>query len=125
MRPIVVLFTRDLRTHDNPALHAACAQADRVVPLFVSDPAVPSSPNRDRFLAQSLADLRDSLRRRGGDLVVRHGDAGGAGAGGGDRGGRRRDLVGRGRQWLRRRPAAPAGRPPRTPNGSSCAGSTG
>ena len=75
MRPIVVLFTRDLRVHDNPALHAACAQADRVVPLFVHDPAVPSSPNRDRFLAQSLADLRDSLRRRGGDLVVRHGDA--------------------------------------------------
>jgi deoxyribodipyrimidine photo-lyase len=70
----VVLFTRDLRVHDNPALHAACAGGDRVVPLFVLDPAVPTSPNRARFLADSLADLRDSLRARGGDLVLRRGD---------------------------------------------------
>jgi deoxyribodipyrimidine photo-lyase len=70
----VVLFTRDLRVRDNPALHWACATAQRVVPLFVLDPRVPSSPDRDRFLAQSLADLRASLRQRGGDLVVRRGD---------------------------------------------------
>jgi deoxyribodipyrimidine photo-lyase len=74
VRTAVVLFTRDLRVHDNPALHRACATADRVVPLFVLDSAVPSSPNRDRFLAESLADLRRSLRERGGDLVVRRGD---------------------------------------------------
>jgi len=74
MRPIVVLFTRDLRVHENPALHAACADADRVVPLFVLDPTVPTSPNRARFLAESLTDLRGSLRARGGDLVVRRGD---------------------------------------------------
>jgi deoxyribodipyrimidine photo-lyase len=71
---VVVLFTRDLRVHDNPALAAACRAASRVVPLFVRDPAVPSSPARDRFLAESLADLRSSLRERGGDLVVRAGD---------------------------------------------------
>jgi len=70
----VVLFTRDLRVHDNPALHAACEAADRVVPLFVLDPRVPSSPNRQRFLAESLADLRGSLRALGGELVVRRGD---------------------------------------------------
>jgi deoxyribodipyrimidine photo-lyase len=74
VRTIVVLFTRDLRVHDNPALHAACSAADRVVPLFVVDPAVPSSPNRKRFLAQSLADLRESLRGCGGDLIIRKGD---------------------------------------------------
>jgi deoxyribodipyrimidine photo-lyase len=71
---VVVLFTRDLRVHDNPALAAACRVARHVVPLFVHDPAVPSSPGRDRFLAESLADLRSSLRERGGDLVVRTGD---------------------------------------------------
>jgi deoxyribodipyrimidine photo-lyase len=31
-------------------------------------------PNRARFLHESLADLRDSLRERGGDLVLRRGD---------------------------------------------------
>jgi len=74
VRTTIVLFTRDLRVHDNPALHAACADADRVVPLFVLDPTVPTSPNRGRFLAESLADLRSSLRARGGDLVLRRGD---------------------------------------------------
>lgn len=74
MRTAVVLFTRDLRVADNPALHAACEVADEVVPLFVADPGVPGSPNRRRFLAESLADLRESLRHRGGDLVLREGD---------------------------------------------------
>ena len=75
MRTAVVLFTRDLRVRDNPALAAACANAERVVPLFVLDPALLGrSANRDRFLHQCLADLRDSLRARGGDLVVRTGD---------------------------------------------------
>ncbi len=74
MATIVVLFTRDLRVHDNPALHTACATGEAVVPLFVLDPVVPSSSNRDRFLAESLADLRDALRQRGADLVIRRGD---------------------------------------------------
>ena len=39
MRTAIMLFTRDLRLHDNPALAAACAAAERVVPLFVFDPA--------------------------------------------------------------------------------------
>lgn len=74
MDTAVVLFTRDLRVHDNPALHEACRTATKVVPLFVLDPAAPSSPNRQRFLLESLADLRESLRAKGGDLVVREGD---------------------------------------------------
>jgi deoxyribodipyrimidine photo-lyase len=70
----VVLFTRDLRVHDNPALHTASATAQRIVPLFVLDPHIDAPPNRRRFLAESLADLREALRRRGGDLIVRRGD---------------------------------------------------
>jgi deoxyribodipyrimidine photo-lyase len=72
--PTVVLFHRDLRVHDHPALSAARAAAAEVVPLFVVDPGLPASPNRLRFLAECLADLRESLRKRGADLVVRHGD---------------------------------------------------
>ena len=73
----VALFTRDLRVHDNPVLHAA-AQAEQTVPLFVVDDAIAAAgyvrPNRARFLAECLADLDGSLRERGGCLVVRRGD---------------------------------------------------
>jgi deoxyribodipyrimidine photo-lyase len=74
METAIVLFTRDLRLHDNPALHQACGRARQVVPLFVVDPALAGPPNRIRFLAQSLADLRENLRQRGGDLIIRTGD---------------------------------------------------
>jgi deoxyribodipyrimidine photo-lyase len=77
MTTAVALFTRDLRLADNPVL-AAAAAADRMVALFVLDRAVLDSdynrPNRAGFLAESLADLRDAMRTRGGDLVIRAGD---------------------------------------------------
>jgi deoxyribodipyrimidine photo-lyase len=71
---VVVLLNRDLRVHDHPALAEAARVADEVVPLFVLDDAVPAPPNRAAFLRDSLADLRASLRARGGDLVLRRGD---------------------------------------------------
>lgn len=77
MNTSITLFTRDLRVHDNPALAAAHA-AGAVVPLFVLDEAILAGPmavpNRLRFLADSLADLRAGLRERGADLIVRRGD---------------------------------------------------
>ena len=69
-----MLFTRDLRVRDNPALAGACARASAVLPLFVVDPALAVPPNRARFLAESLAVLREELRGLGGDLVIRQGD---------------------------------------------------
>jgi len=74
MDTAVVLFTRDLRVHDNPALAGGCARARQVVPLFVVDPALAVPPNRARFLAESVAALREELRGLGGDLVIREGD---------------------------------------------------
>jgi deoxyribodipyrimidine photo-lyase len=77
MSCVVVLFTRDLRVHDHPALDAAVGGAARVVPLFVFDDALLATfgaPNRVAFLLDSLADLRRSLASRGGGLVVRRGD---------------------------------------------------
>jgi deoxyribodipyrimidine photo-lyase len=75
MDTAIVVFTRDLRLHDNWALATACEQARQVVPLFVVDPALTSiSANRARFLGDCLADLREGLRGLGGDLVVRDGD---------------------------------------------------
>jgi deoxyribodipyrimidine photo-lyase len=78
MAPTVVLLNRVLRVRDHPALAAAAERSEEVVPLFVFDPAVLGpfgAPNRVEFLLDALADLDASLRRLGGGLVVRHGDA--------------------------------------------------
>ena len=40
MRTAIVLFTRDLRVHDNRALAVAAREAERIVPLFVFDEAI-------------------------------------------------------------------------------------
>jgi deoxyribodipyrimidine photo-lyase len=74
VRSAVVLFTRDLRVRDNPALHAASTAADQVVPLFVVDDRLATPANRQSFLSESLTDLRQSLRRLGADLVIRYGN---------------------------------------------------
>jgi deoxyribodipyrimidine photo-lyase len=68
----VLWFRRDLRLSDHPALLDACHRFDRVVPLFVWDPALvrPAGAARSAFLAGCVADLADSL---GGRLVVRRG----------------------------------------------------
>ena len=73
----VVLFTRNLRVRDNPALTAAARRGD-VVPLFVLDDTLLSgrsgTPNRIAFLLDSLRDLDRSLRDRGAKLLIRRGD---------------------------------------------------
>jgi deoxyribodipyrimidine photo-lyase len=78
MRTAIVWFRRDLRVHDHPALTAAHRGADWVVPVFVLDPRLLEggrfpSANRAWFLLSSLRELRDALRARGADLVVRRG----------------------------------------------------
>jgi len=72
----IVLFTRDLRVHDHPALTAAARTGEDLVPLFVLDPRLlDRSANRARFLMESLVDLDRSLAARGSSLVMRDGDA--------------------------------------------------
>jgi len=77
----VVWFRRDLRLHDHEALHRA-GQAGNAVCVFCFDPrefgATPlgfpkTGPFRTQFLLEALADLRQGLRERGSDLVVRRG----------------------------------------------------
>jgi deoxyribodipyrimidine photo-lyase len=75
VRTAIVLFTRDLRVHDQPALAAAAREADEIVPLFVlEERLLRRSPNRAGFLLECLHELDTSLRRLGGRLVVRRGD---------------------------------------------------
>ena len=72
----VMVFTRDLRLADNPAL-AAAARAPAMVPLFVLDEAIlrraSAHANRLGFLLDSLRDLDSGLRNAGGALVLRAG----------------------------------------------------
>ena len=73
----VVWFRRDLRVRDHPALRAALAEADRVVPAFCFDHALlagrHASGPRTQFLIECLRDLDAALRERGSRLVVRRG----------------------------------------------------
>jgi deoxyribodipyrimidine photo-lyase len=73
----IVLFNRDLRVHDHPAL-AAAARAERTVPLFVFDERLLGSrfaaPNRVAFMLEALRDLDGALRKAGARLFVRRGD---------------------------------------------------
>ena len=74
---IIVWYRADLRVHDHPALAAAVRDADAVVPVFIFDDTLLNgkfaSANRNRFLLECLSDLRQSLKQRSGDLVVRRG----------------------------------------------------
>ena len=69
---------RDLRLSDNQALMAAVRQAEQVVPVYVLDPKLLSSPfvgeKRLAFLLDGLRALDNDLHKRGSFLVVRSGD---------------------------------------------------
>lgn len=73
-----MVFTRDLRTCDNPALSAAWAAGRPLRTLFVLDGRLLQfqrrSVNRIRFLADSLVDLAGSLTDLGVRLNLRSGD---------------------------------------------------
>lgn len=73
----IVWFRRDLRLADHPALMAAIAEADVVVPLFVFDEALlrgrwPAA-NRLWFMRESVAELARALADRGAALRVLRG----------------------------------------------------
>ena len=62
----IVWFRRDLRISDNPALLAALAESDEIVPVFILDPTLIKSAGSKRlaYLAQSLHHLDDSLDKK-------------------------------------------------------------
>lgn len=68
---------RDLRLHDNQALHAARSQNQPLLPLFILDPVLMHSSyvgeKRLAFLFDGLRELDRSLQERGSRLIVRRG----------------------------------------------------
>ncbi|WP_035361670.1 deoxyribodipyrimidine photo-lyase, partial [Dyadobacter alkalitolerans] len=82
-RRIIYWFRNDLRLRDNEALFSAVASAIEIVPVYVFDPRQfdktrlgfrRTGAMRGQFLIQSVVDLRNRLRQKGGDLLIRIGE---------------------------------------------------
>lgn len=73
------IFRRDLRLHDNTALQAALSSAAEVVTCFIFNDAQAGphpyrSVNGLAFMIESLEELAQGLEKRGGKLLVLHGE---------------------------------------------------
>ncbi|HEY8096825.1 MAG TPA: deoxyribodipyrimidine photo-lyase [Methylobacter sp.] len=71
------IFRRDLRLHDNTALHEALRLSTQVVPCFIFDPRqIEPHPYQSKpglqFMLQSIDDLRQQLQEAGGKLALYH-----------------------------------------------------
>lgn len=84
MRTVIHWFRNDLRLHDNPALRAAAASADRLLCVYLHDPRhdrptrwgfTRMGGHRRRFLADGLRDLDARLATLGNRLLVQSGTA--------------------------------------------------
>jgi deoxyribodipyrimidine photo-lyase len=69
----ILWFRRDLRINDHPALLAALAESDEIIPVFILDPTLIKTAGSKRlaYLGQSLHHLDDSLNK---SLQVLFGD---------------------------------------------------
>jgi deoxyribodipyrimidine photo-lyase len=77
--PIIVWFRNDLRLSDQPALTAAAETGAPILPLYILDDETPARlcmGGASRWwLNGSLASLAKDLRKRGGELCLRRGNA--------------------------------------------------
>jgi len=78
MTTAIMLFRRDLRLKDNPALAAACTAHARVLPLYVHAPHEEAPWQIGRasqwWLHHSLQALQQQLQEQGASLHLRQGD---------------------------------------------------
>lgn len=79
---IIYWFRNDLRLHDNEGFLKATQNAEEVVPVYVFDPRQfketplgfpKTGALRAKFLLESVQNLRDNLKAKGGNLLVRVG----------------------------------------------------
>lgn len=71
------IFRRDLRLHDNTALHEALRLSQQVIPCFIFDPRqIEPHPYQGKpglqFMLQSIDDLQYQLQMAGGKLALYH-----------------------------------------------------
>ena len=81
-KTILVWFRKDLRIHDNEILTEAVRKGSSIIPVYCFDPrqfeltsfnTSKTGLIRAKFLLESVADLRNSFRAAGGDLIIRIG----------------------------------------------------
>jgi deoxyribodipyrimidine photo-lyase len=81
-KKILVWFRNDLRLHDNEMLVEAIAKSDSILPVYFFDPnyfeydaagKLREGNSRVQFLIESVASLRESLKKIGGNLLVVNG----------------------------------------------------
>lgn len=71
------IFRRDLRLHDNTALHEALRLSQQVIPCFIFDPRqIEPHPYQSQpglqFMLQSIDELQQQLQTAGGKLALYH-----------------------------------------------------
>lgn len=71
-------FRRDLRLEDNAGLYHALREGGRVLPVFIFDAdilgkLVDEDDRRVQFIYETVSELKEELRKKGSDLIVRHG----------------------------------------------------
>jgi deoxyribodipyrimidine photo-lyase len=79
----IVWFRNDLRLHDNEALTEALRNADEVIPVYIFDERIFNGKTsfgfpktgkfRCQFIIEAVRDLRENLRKKGSNLIVRVG----------------------------------------------------
>jgi deoxyribodipyrimidine photo-lyase len=73
---LIVWIRREMRAQDHLALWSAAGDASSVLPLYIIDRAfLSSSPARQLVALRSLRLLREELKKLGGNLFVRRGEA--------------------------------------------------
>lgn len=82
-KQVLLWFRSDLRLHDNEALVDASNQEAHIYPIYVFDSRVfmgltkygfrKTDVFRAQFIIESVKNLRDNLRQRGSDLIIRVG----------------------------------------------------
>lgn len=75
IKPVILWLRQDLRLHDNPALIAAAALNQPIIPLYILDPALPMGGASRWWLHHSLSQLKESFQTLGLPLIVRKGEA--------------------------------------------------
>jgi len=81
-KTILVWFRNDLRVHDNEILLEAVKRSEQIVPVYCFDPRYfertrygtkKTGALRAKFLLESVASLRESLKQLGGELIIKTG----------------------------------------------------
>ncbi|XP_043923143.1 cryptochrome DASH-like [Protopterus annectens] len=83
IRTVICLLRNDLRLHDNEVLYWANLNAENIVPLYCFDPRhygvthnynfPKTGPFRLKFLLEGVKDLRETLKKKGSNLLMRRG----------------------------------------------------